>query len=116
MDMRPYVETVEHGWDQRDGGAVAKFLAIRRFLRRRSIGCCNAKGYSLTFIPEPLITTAHCGISALIKAANSAGELPTISRPSASRRAWASGCARDRWVSRWTLSTMLGGVPAGATN
>ena len=43
---------------------------------------------------------AHCGISALMTAANSAGELPMVSRPRMSRFRRTSGSAKTRRVSR----------------
>src|SRR5262247_1863757 len=61
-----------------------------------------------------LITDAHCGISRLMVAANSAGVLPIKSRPISSRLLRTSGIASTRNVSRWILSTIADDVPAGA--
>ncbi len=47
-----------------------------------------------------LITFAHCGISRSMVAANSAGVLPTKSRPISSRLLRASGIAITRKLSR----------------
>ena len=55
--------------------------------------------YSPALIPASLITFAHCGVSAAMTAANSAGVLPIGSMPSTSKRSRTSARARMRTVS-----------------
>ena len=66
----------------------------------RSCALLAAITASLALIPASLISFAHCGISALMTAENSEGELPITSEPSSAKRLRTSGSARIRTVSR----------------
>src|SRR5271169_3611727 len=66
-------------------------------------------------MPASLMTFAHSGVSFLMIAVNSAGVLPTVSRPSWSNFLRTSGIARALTVSPCNLSRTSFGVPAGAS-
>src|ERR1700741_5254006 len=67
------------------------------------------------FMPESFITFAHFGISDLMAAANSAGELPMTSSPRSANLARTSANGSTLTVSRWSLRTIVAGVAAGAS-
>src|SRR6202162_697851 len=67
-------------------------------------------------MPASLITFAHSGVSFLMIAVNSAGVLPTGSRPRSSNFLRTSGIARALTVCPCNLSRTSFGVPVGASS
>src|SRR3954464_5396321 len=74
------------------------------------IGGDKRLSYS-TFRPAALITFCHFGISFLISAANSSGEVTTGSRPALAYRSATTGDFRTRAISALVLLTISRGVP-----
>src|SRR5215813_4358908 len=70
----------------------------------------------LSFIPLSLNTRFQRSSSLRTKASNSSGVLLTALMPDFSSFSAMTGSAYMLTTSRWTLSTMARGVPAGATN
>src|SRR5262245_64221050 len=66
-------------------------------------------------MPASLITFAHSGVSFLMIAVNSAGVLPTGSRPSSSNFLRTAGIASVLTVSSCNLSRMYFAVAAGVS-
>src|SRR6267378_2456649 len=69
----------------------------------------------LTWMFRSLTTLAQSAVSAFIALANSSGALPTGASPCAKKRAFISVVSSALLVSRYTLSMISLGVPAGAT-